>query len=230
MKKNINNKFSDNHIGTITKSVILGMSCIFLTTGCASQMANFSGVEQQTRNEVEMVRIPYNIQFNNDVVELSDTEIGKLNHFLQSANISYGDEFSMDFPLDRNGNISEIDKKRMAYVSGLLKKSGLYLSAEVTPFGMEPGNNSGRLLVSKYVVTPPECGDWSQKSYPNYENAPLNNLGCASQANLGLMIANPRDLVIGAKGGTPNTERTARAVERYQNGTTVVAPADIGSN
>lgn len=230
MNKNTRNKISGKYIGAIKNSVILGMSCIFLTAGCASHMANFSGVEQQNRNEVEMVRIPYNIKFNNNVVALDEAELGKLNHFLKSANIAYGDEFSMDFPLDRNGDLSEIDKKRMSYIAGLLKKNGLYLSADITPYGMEPVNNTGRLLISKYVVTPPECGDWTQKSYPNYENAPLNNLGCASQANLGMMIANPRDLVIGAKGGSPNAERTARAVERYQNGTTVVAPVDIGSN
>lgn len=221
-------KFSLKLIKSASKSLLLGASCIIITTGCASNMANYNGNEQQTRNEVEMVRIPYNIHFENGLSSMTSEEIGKLNYFLRTANISYGDEFSMDFPLDKNGDVSDLDTKRMAYVSNMLKDSGLKVSGKITPYGMEPSTNTGRLLISRYVVTPPTCGDWSQRSHPNYENAPLNNLGCASQANLGLMVSNPRDLIIGAKGGAPNAERTAAAVQRYQEGTTNVAPATIG--
>jgi len=227
MEKIMQQKFSGNFAKKVTKSVLLGASCILLTTGCASNMANFSGVEQQNRNQVEMVRIPYNIHFETDAATMSNDEVAKLNYFLRTANVSYGDEFSMDFPLDRSGNLTDLDQKRLAYVSNMLKDSGLYMSTNDTPYGMEPNSDSGRLLVSKYVVTPPECGNWSQKSHPNYENASLNNIGCASQANLGLMIANPRDLIIGAEGAAPNAERTAAAVERYQNRTITVAPVTI---
>lgn len=222
-------EFSGKFAKTAVKSLLLGASCIFLTAGCASNMANYNGAEQQTRNEVEMVRIPYSIHFESGTTAMSNEEVGKLNYFLRTASISYGDEFSMDFPLDRNGDVSDLDQERLAYVSNMLKDSGLNMSGKVTPYGMEPTSDTGRLLISRYVVTPPECGDWSQRSNPNYENAPLTNLGCASQANLGLMVANPRDLIIGAKGAAPNAERTAAAVQRYQEGTTTVTPATTGS-
>ena len=223
-------KISTLLLGNIIKSTFVGLSCIILTAGCASDMANFNGVEPQNRNEVEMVRVPYSIHFGNDVPEISDAEITKLNHFLATSNVTYGDEFSIDFPLDRNGNLSEIDRKRQQYVSNLLKDSGLYLSKNVTPYGMEPSPNTGRLLISKYVVTPPECGDWTQNSYPNYENAPLNNLGCATRANLGRMVANPRDLVIGATGAAADSEQSARAVENYRTRTITVQAATTDGN
>lgn len=193
-------------------------------------MANYNGVEPQNRNEVEMVKVPYSIHFGNSAPEMSDTEIAKLNHFLATSNVAYGDEFSMDFPLDRNGYLSEIDQKRQKYVSDLLKDSGLYLSQNITPYGMEPSPNTGRLLITKYVVTPPECGDWTQNDYPNYENASLNNLGCATQANLGRMIANPRDLAIGATGASADAERSAGAVERYRTRTITVETATTDGN
>ena len=210
------NKTSAPFFGNTIKSTFIGMLCIILTTGCAGHMANYNGVEPQNRNEVEMVRVPYNIHFGNGILEMSEIEITKLNQFLATSNITYGDEFSMDFPLDRNGNLSDIDQKRQKYVSNLLKNSGLYLSKNVTPYGMEPSPNTGRLLISKYVVTPPECGDWTQNSYPNHEDASLNNLGCATRANLGRMVANPRDLVIGAAGAAPDAEQSARAIELYR--------------
>ena len=159
---------------------------------------------------------------------LSNVEIARLNHFLATSNITYGNEFSMDFPLDRNGNLSEIDEKRLSYISNLLKDSGLYMSETVTPFGMEPKQNTGRLLVTKYVVTLPECG-WSQRAYPNYENAPTSNIGCATQANLGLMVASPKDLLTGQSGGMTNAERAAFAIERYQTNVVTVAPTSTGA-
>lgn len=208
------------------------MSCIIMVSGCSNGLSNYTGVEPQNRNMVEMVRVPYNLNFNGNDVALSTTEIGRLNHFLKTSNITYGDEFSMDFPLELNGDLSELNENRLAYISNLLKDSGLYMSNTVTPYGMEPKNNSGRLLISRYVITLPECGDWRQPSYPNYENASLANLGCASQANLGLMVANPRDLITG-NSGSSNAERAAKAVETYQNRVVTVtaeAASAIGGN
>ncbi len=224
-KKNMNVSFP-----TFLKSVFIGATCLTLTAGCAGNMTQYTGIEQQNRNEVELVRIPFNIQFPQNQVELDGREIVKLNNFLNTADVTYGDEFSMDFPLDRNGNLSELDKQRLVYISNLLKESGLYMSEAITPYGMEPTAGTGRLLISKYVVSTPDCGDWSQKSYPNYENAPLNNLGCANQANLGLMVANPRDLIIGAEGAPASAERSAGAVERYRSRTVVVETASTTGN
>ena len=224
MKNMIKKKHSFDALKVSTKTALICLSCLAFTAGCAnSGMSNFTGVEAQNRNIVEMVRVPYNMNFNANETSLSETEIVKLNHFLRTSNITYGDEFSMDFPLENDGSLSDIDSKRLMYISTLLKDSGLHMSEVITPYGMEPKNNSGRLLVSKYIVTPPECGDWRQPADPNYDNAPLSNLGCASQANLGLMVANPRDLITGQDGGKPNAERTARAVERYQSATVTVA-------
>lgn len=224
-------KISPMIVNNTRNSIIVALSCMIFATGCSNgNLSNYTGVEPQNRNEVEMVRIPYNIRYNAEEASISNAEIAKLNLFLSSSNIIYGDEFSMDFPLDRYGNLSELDGERLAYTSNLLKDSGLYLSATLTPYGMEPSPNTGRLLVSKYVVTIPDCGDWTQPSTPNYQNAPLANLGCASQANLGLMVANPRDLIIGAEGGAPNSERTAGAVERYQNRIVEVGTATATSN
>jgi len=224
----IKNTYSLETLSKTSKIALTGLSCIFLVTGCGNSISNYSGVEPQNRNEVEMVRIPYSVNFEDGATKLSNVEIARLNNFLATSNITYGNEFSMDFPLDRNGNISDIDSQRLTYMSDLLKDSGLYMSSTITPYGMEPRENTGRLIVSKYVVTLPECG-WSQASYPNYDNAPTSNFGCASQANLGLMIANPKDLLTGQSDGKTNAERAAFAVERYQNTVTTVAPATAGT-
>ncbi len=184
----------------------------FLALAGCSGSAHFSDGDPQKRNEVAMVRIPFMLTFEADQAALSAAAIEQLDRFLVSSNVSYGDELSMDFPLERDGDLSPQNRERMAYLSDLLKKRGLHLAVAVTPFGLSPAENQARFLVSRYVVTPPQCGDWSEPSTGNYGNASLKDLGCASQAQLGLMIANPRDLVTGVSNNIPNAEQAAGAV------------------
>jgi len=188
--------------------------CLLLAS--CSGAAHFSDGDTQKRNEVEMVKIPFTVTFAAESTNLSGGMIEQLDMFMMKSNVSYGDELSMDFPLQRNGELSEQNKNRLGSLTKLLKTRGLHLSPEVTPYGLSPTENQARLLISRYVVTPPRCGDWSQPSPNNYGNAPLVNIGCANQAALGLMIANPRDLITGVANNVPDAEKSAGAVQTYR--------------
>lgn len=190
------------------------LTCLVLAS--CSGAANFADGDNQKRNEVQMVKIPYMVTFDAESANLSGDSVARLDTFLMRSDVSYGDELSMDFPLNRDGDLSEISQKRMAFMSKHLKERGLHLSSEVTPYGMSPMANQARFLISRYVVTPPTCGNWSQPSTGNYGNAGLQEMGCANQANLGLMVANPRDLIVGAANGAPDTENSAKAVHTFR--------------
>ncbi|PHZ84873.1 CpaD family pilus assembly lipoprotein [Paremcibacter congregatus] len=201
-----------NIIHIILKS-LSGLSCLVIA-GCAGSSHYMDG-DSHKRNEVQMVRIPHVITFGPTAHELSATEVARLDRFMMTSHVSYGDELSMDFPLTRDGQLTEQDQERLTALTALLKKRGLHLAPNVTPYGSSPGKHQARLLVSRYVVTPPHCGDWSQPSTDNFNNAPLKTFGCASQAQLGLMVANPRDLVVGNANNHPNAEQAARGVKGY---------------
>lgn len=64
-----------------------------------------------------------------------------------------------------------------------------------------------RVSYMRYVAEPPQCGDWSTNLAYDPTALPYPNLGCAQQRNLGVMIANPADLL------GPRSE-TARSSER----------------
>lgn len=194
---------------------LLSVLASLLIGGCSS-LSNQAAGDAQLRNEVEMIRIPFMLSFARDRSQLSGDAIEKLDMFLMKSNAGYGDELSMDFPLQRDGKLSAQNRKRLAFLSELMKKRGLHLASEVTPYGMSPPANKARFLISRYVVTPPRCGDWSQPSTDNYGNAPTVNFGCANQANLGLMVANPRDLITGVTGGQPDATKIAKAVYNYR--------------
>jgi len=74
-------------------------------------------------------------------------------------------------------------------------------------------------VVTRHVVRPPECPDWSQPSTPNYGNAVSSNFGCSVRNNLAAQIANPRDLIQGQAypGGT--ADGASKAIDAYRNRT-----------
>ncbi len=201
---------------TVIKKIIHCISGLtFLALAGCSNAANFTNGDVQTRNEVEMVRIPYMITFVTDDSKLSNESIEQLDIFMMKSNVSYGDEISIDLPLQRDGSLTEQNQKKMSYLAELFKKRGLRLSAEVTPYGLSPDQDQARLLISRYVVTPPRCGNWTA-SNDNFTNAATSGFGCSNQANLGLMVANPRDLIIGETNNVPDTESAAKAVHTYR--------------
>ena len=203
----------------MTKTILklIAVASILMTAGCAG-LHESTGLENQKRNKVEMVRVPYMMTFADNNYRLATDEVRALIAFLGNSNVGYGDELSMDFPLEKDGSLSDLNKRRLSYVSEVLKQHGIIMSMEVTPYGVAPKTNQARLLVSRYVVTPPQCGDWSRTSSSNYNNAPLQDLGCSTQANLGLMVANPRDLITGSRSEYPHAEKAAKAVETYVGG------------
>ena len=75
-----------------------------------------------------------------------------------------------------------------------------------------------RVSYLRYVAEPPQCGDWSTNLADEPMNLPYPNLGCAQQRNLGVMIANPADL-LGPRSETARSgERRDRVWGKYVKG------------
>ena len=84
--------------------------------------------------------------------------------------------------------------------------------------------NSLLVVVERYVVTPPDCPDWTKSPNGDHENAVTSNFGCANVTNLGLMVADPRDLVVGRDLGPADADYTSLAIQRYRAGKTAPLP------
>ena len=81
-----------------------------------------------------------------------------------------------------------------------------------TPSGMDRVD----VVLSRYVVTPPSCPDWSQQLGKVESQGHASNFGCSTVTNLGMMVADPRDLVAGRALGPSDGTREAAAVQRYR--------------
>jgi pilus assembly protein CpaD len=98
---------------------------------------------------------------------------------------------------------------------------------------MAPGERKGdwdgsvTVTVGRYVATPPPCPNWEKPPGYDWANTPMSNLGCATASNLGLMLADPGDLVRGREVGASDGTAQAKAVEQFRTGKGAKAAASV---
>lgn len=149
--------------------------------------------ETVARNSVQMVRLPFEVKPEQDGTDsLSNVTRASLNGFLSSVEVSYADVIMLD--------AADADANRIAAVEAYIKENGL-IYAGTSTLGAAPENGSVMLYVERYVVTTPKCGNWAPEASNNTRNNTSSFLGCSNTANLGLMVADPRDLVSGRSSG-----------------------------
>ncbi len=61
----------------------------------------------------------------------------------------------------------------------------------------------------------PQCPSWSTPNMADSKVSQSSNFGCASERNLAIMIADPRDLIRGKKLHPASAEHSLNALERY---------------
>lgn len=114
-----------------------------------------------------------------------------------------------------DGTSGNLATRRVAAVEQALIAFGL---APVRVPDLAPRDDSVPVKSGTWRITPPACPDWSKEPGTDFENLPTSNFGCATVTNLGLMIADPADLVRGRDPGPADGTVAAGAVERYRKG------------
>lgn len=81
------------------------------------------------------------------------------------------------------------------------------------------GRDDAVIRMTFAEVVLPNCPDWRKSPNHNYSNTQHANIGCASETNLGLMVADPHDLVRGTGELPPAlSERGDRVLKDYRGG------------
>jgi pilus assembly protein CpaD len=75
-----------------------------------------------------------------------------------------------------------------------------------------------RVTYLRFVAQPPPCGNWSTNLAEEPMNLPHPNLGCATQHNLGAMVANPADLLGPRSEPARSSERRDQEWAKYVAG------------
>jgi pilus assembly protein CpaD len=117
-------------------------------------------------------------------------------------------------------------EQRKAAVERELLRYGIV--AEAVP-GENISANRAILDIGRYTVTLPPCPNWSSPPQAEYTNAHDSNWGCAAATNLGLMVAQPADLVSGRPLGRADAGPATIAVNRYLADRVKTPPAPTAS-
>ncbi len=209
-----------------------------LLAGCAPEIVDWTPAESPKENKVKRIVFYHIIHYPSKSKSFPETEVNSLVRFLK-ANAENPSAVSIILE-----ECDEHSKKRIKDIQRVLVKYGVsYDMITVEP--LEKGRKSTSsfssgvvLVLEKYLVVPPSCADFSQPIGDARQAHAPSNFGCATVANLGMMVANPRDLIKGRSMGASDGTVMAAGVDRYRkdsvkellNTSTNVSPSEGASS
>lgn len=141
---------------------------------------------------------------------LAPGEADRVAGWLATMRLHYGDHVSVDDP-NRGGNAVA------GQVAAIAARYGILIDdrAPITPAPITVG--MARVVVSRTTARVPGCPDFSRSGQDEFEASTTSNYGCATQANLAAMVADPLDLVRGQPGtDTFDAKTSGRAIDTYR--------------
>lgn len=202
----------------LPKLLCIGIAALSVTA-CNSTTHKYAGVETMKRNAVEHARLTQRIDTRLENGSLSGSAKTQINAFLAISQARYGDVFSLD-----TGDEGDAGQAKRQAVGQYLAGHGVRLQDGEVITNSVPGEFEAVLVIDRYVVTPPSChGSVHTRQTPVNQASP--GFGCASRSNLGIMVANPRDLIIANEFAGPNAQTAAKAARDYRTGAPPNGPA-----
>jgi pilus biogenesis lipoprotein CpaD len=218
---------------------ILGLGLTACAPATVGPNPNLGWIEAGSPKAVEVDRAEYRhaVYFDTDQARIPGLEQDRLLAFLASVQPSSRDTIRLEGHADERAtdlyNV-ELAGRRNESVNAFLRAQGLVdLTVTSSAFGEAvpavagtgpeswQQNRRVELVLERYLVTLPPCPDWSRQSGTDFANLPHSNFGCATQTNLGLMVAEPRDLVRGRGLAPADGVHQAEGIVRYRTGKVV---------
>lgn len=215
-------------IGPQTIKQFLAVTSVVLLAGCQGMgyYEDWSNVPEAKKPVVSQVQYSHQVSFAPASAEISGAEGERLLGFLNNARAARKDDFYL---VSGNSQVPvSLSDARKANVADYLSTFGVGIRPLSSDFGVKtPAQDSVNLIIRRHVVTLPGCPDWSGERF-TYNNVPTSNWGCASASNLGLMVAEPSDLLRGRDEGYADGEFAATSISNYRKGETKsLTPEDV---
>ena len=83
--------------------------------------------------------------------------------------------------------------------------------------------NEVKITFIRYIADPAPCGNWSENIAASPDNQVTPNFGCATQHNIAVMVADPRDLVAPQPLGPGDAAHSLAVLQKYRQGQTTVS-------
>ena len=180
--------FSRSSLTLATIISLLGL------TACAGENPAVSKVSDiNLRPQVELVRLAYTLEAEEDGTEAPSLEtLDAFYAFLEDTQAGYGDTVVFDVG-------KGVSETRTDGFARFVRARGLSYGGTAA-LGSIPDDGNITVYLERYIVIPPECGAWTQEATRDRRNEESAHWACATQRNLALMVASPRDLLEGQRG------------------------------
>lgn len=200
---------------TLTLRGFACLAAVMLVTACAGDAAeHWTPQEAPKENKVSWITFEHNVGFGSAGGSLSKQERTRINNFLAEVNVGGSDHvFIRTKQSGRNHQLTAITKYLRAK---RLRPEIIVARGATAPIS---------IVVGRYLVTAPSCPDWTKRPGQDSGNRRSSNFGCATTTNLGLMVADPGDLVHGVAIGPSDGARGASSVQKYRTGKVKDLPA-----
>jgi pilus assembly protein CpaD len=179
--------------------------------GCTPPVSEWSEAQASKQIRVDYVRLQHDAAFAPGGAELAAGEADSLAAFLTDADVAAEDRV---FFQPASGD--KLAAARIGQLTRELTPRGI--GATALPPSSTLAADHMAVVVERYVVTPPDCPNWSKEATGDHSNTLPSNFGCADATNLSYMIADPRDLVIGRSMGPGRGDPALSGYARYRNG------------
>ena len=192
---------------------VLALGVIALAA-CAPRTSYWSPVEAPKKNRVTWAEFHHPVQFPGTSTTLTKAEQEELLRFLHRVGRGQGVKIMLAGGPAENARLS---LRRETALADFLRERGYRVSLGEQPTG--PGAGGARVTVGRHVVKPPNCPDWSKPATGDPANQVSSNFGCATETNLGLMVADPGVLLRGVDQMAPaDGEAVTVGIKNYREG------------
>lgn len=211
----------------MTRGKIFLAILLLSLAACAREEAAWTAVEAPNRLRVDWRSEAFVANFPAGAAELGPEERAKLARFLDAA-LRTGDErITLSPPADSD---RALNGRRIEHLRQILAGAAPRRPVTVAPIA-DSRLTAGSALVAigRYVVSTPSCPNWRKPSSVDSANQPSSNFGCANETNLGLMVADPADLVVGHELDNAEAEAMNHGIRRYRDNKVPTLPKDNGT-
>lgn len=178
--------------------------------GCTPPISEWSDSDASKQIRIDYVRLQHDTLFAPGSADLAAGEADSLASFLDQAEVAGGDHVFFQPVSD-----DKLAASRIGQLTRELLPRGI--SATTLPPAAGAADHM-TVVIERYVVTPPDCPNWSKPAMGDHSNSLPSNFGCADATNLSLMVDDPRDLVIGRPLGPPRGDQALYGYARFRNG------------
>ncbi|MBV9859493.1 MAG: hypothetical protein JO038_05250 [Alphaproteobacteria bacterium] len=188
-------------------SYLRAIPVLLLLAACQPAVSEYTPAEAPNQLTIDSADSRIDLRFAAGTDQLAVGEWGRLARLASLGAIRSSDRVTVSA-----AGAPGLADRRVLAVARALQPYGVLVGS--APLAAVPADHA-LLAIGRYLVTLPPCPNWSAPPAADFTNQRSSNLGCATASNLGMMVANPADLIGGQPHGPAFATPAAAAVGRY---------------